>query len=225
MFCNQCQELVSDYIDGALELGEQLQVERHLSDCESCRTVRDDLLQIVHFSRQLPLQTPSGAVWARISSAVSSEQPSSAWYRTARRLSTIRTRHFDVSIPQLLASAAALVIVATVTVTLLRRQQGSMDLASTGGIPTVGERTPLSHRDVAQMEEKINELARTVEQRKGTWNPALREAFQRNLIYVDQSLEECRLDLDANPADDVSQELMLGVYREKMRLLASFSEF
>ena len=224
MFCNQCQELVSDYIDGALELGEQLQVERHLSDCESCRTVRDDLLQIVHFSRQLPLQTPSGSVWARIRSEVSSEQPASVWYRTARRLSTIRASHFDVSIPQLVASAAALVIVATVTVALLRRQ-GSADLTPTGGTSTTGERTPLSHRDVAQMEEKINELAHTVEQRKGTWNPELREAFQRNMIYVDQSLAECRLDLDANPADDVSQELMLGVYREKMRLLASFSEF
>ena len=223
MFCNQCQEMVSDYIDGALELGEQLQVERHLSDCESCRTVRDDLLQIVHFSRQLPLQTPSGAVWARISSAVSSEQSSSVWHRTARRFSTIRARHFDVSIPQLLASAAALLIVATVTVTLLRRQ-GPVDL-NPGGTGTTGERTPLSHRDVAQMEEKINELAQTVEQRQRTWNPELREAFQRNMIYVDQSLAECRLDLDANPADDVSQELMLGVYREKMRLLESFSEF
>ena len=224
MLCNQCQELVSDYIDGALELGEQLQVERHLADCEACRAVRDDLLQIVHFSRQLPLQTPSGAVWARISSAVSSEQPSSVWYRTARRLSTIRARHFDVSIPQLLASAAALVIVATVTVTLLRRQ-GPGDLTANGGQVTPGERMPLSHQDVAKMEAKINELAKTVEQRQSTWNPALRETFQRNLIYVDQSLEECRLDLDANPADDVSQELMLGVYREKMRLLASFSEF
>jgi anti-sigma factor RsiW len=224
MFCNQCQELVSDYIDGALELGEQLQVERHLSDCEPCRAVRDDLLQIVHFSRQLPLQTPSGAVWARIRSEVSSEQPASVWNRTARRLSTIKTRHFDMSIPQLLASAAALVIVASVTVALLRRQE-PVSLSNAGGTASLEERTLLSHQDVAQMEEKINELAVTVEQRKRTWNPKLREAFQRNMIYVNQSLAECRLDLDANPADDVSQQLMLGVYREKMRLLASFSEF
>ena len=125
MFCNQCQELVSDYIDGALELGEQLQVERHLADCEACRAVRDDLLQIVHFSRQLPLQTPSGTVWARISSAVASEQPASIWHRTARRLSTMKSRHLDVSIPQLLASAAALVIVASVTVTLIRRHESA----------------------------------------------------------------------------------------------------
>ena len=222
MFCNQCQELVSDYIDGALELGEQLQVERHLADCEACRAVRDDLLQIVHFSRQLPLQTPSGTVWARIRTAVDSEQPLSVWHRTARRVSTMKSRHFDVSIPQMLASAAALVLVASVTVALLRRHV-STEAGQSGG-PTQG-RSLLSHTDVAQMEERINELAQTVEQRKTTWDPELREAFQRNMIYVDQSLAECRHDLDDNPSDDVSQELMLGAYREKMRLLASFSEF
>jgi anti-sigma-K factor RskA len=225
MFCNQCQELVSDYIDGALELGEQLQVERHLADCEACRAVRDDLLQIVHFSRQLPLQTPSGAVWARIRFEVASEQPASVWYRTARRLSTMRSRHFDVSIPQLVASAAALVIVASVTVTLLRRQVPA-DLTTGGSsLLSMQDRSLLSHRDMVQMEERINELTETVEQRKRTWDPELREAFQRNMIYVDQSLAECRHDLADNPADDVSQELMLGVYREKVRLLASFSEF
>ena len=54
MVCKQCQELLSEYIDGALELGEQVNVERHLADCEPCRAVRDDLLQIVHFSQRLP---------------------------------------------------------------------------------------------------------------------------------------------------------------------------
>ena len=40
MGCKQCQELLSDYIDGALELGEQVNIERHLGDCEPCRAVR-----------------------------------------------------------------------------------------------------------------------------------------------------------------------------------------
>ena len=76
MLCNDCQDHLSDYIDGALELGEQVRVERHLADCEPCRVVRDDLLQIVHFGRKLPMQTPSGAVWARIQTQISEEQPS-----------------------------------------------------------------------------------------------------------------------------------------------------
>ena len=45
MVCKECQELLSEYIDAGLELGEQVNLERHLADCEPCRAVRDDLLQ------------------------------------------------------------------------------------------------------------------------------------------------------------------------------------
>ena len=52
-----------------------------------------------------------------------------------------------------------------------------------------------------------------------------RIAFERNLLYVDQTLVECRHQLNDNPADDVSQELMLNAYREKVRLLEGFDKF
>src|SRR5262249_40938652 len=81
MVCNEYRELLSDYIDGALELGEQVKVESHLADCEPCRAVRDDLLQIVHFSKQLPEHTPSSALWARIQSSIEAEQPAGFWTR------------------------------------------------------------------------------------------------------------------------------------------------
>ena len=75
MICTKCQELLSDYIDGALELGEQVSIERHLADCEPCRAMRDDLLQIVHFSHQLPLQAPASSLWPRIQSDLTELRP------------------------------------------------------------------------------------------------------------------------------------------------------
>jgi anti-sigma-K factor RskA len=227
MLCRECQELASDYIDGALELGEQLQVERHLADCEGCRAVRDDLLQIVHFSRQLPLQTPSSAVWARIKSEVGVERPASIFTRARRRIASVQSRHLAISIPQLVASAAALVIVASVAVTLLRSNQNLPVDSTITTSSLISEQAidRLSHRDMKQYEERINALTERVEQRKGTWNPELQAAFQRNMIYVDQSLVECRNELADNPKDDVSRELMLTAYREKVRLLEGFDKF
>jgi anti-sigma-K factor RskA len=227
MLCRECQELASDYIDGALELGEQLQVERHLADCEGCRAVRDDLLQIVHFSRQLPLQTPSSAVWARIRNEVGIERPASIFTRARRRIASVQSRHLAISIPQLVASAAALVIVASVAVTLLRSGQ-NLPIDSnitTSSLVSEQSRDRLSHRDMKQYEERINALTERVEQRKGSWNSELQAAFQRNMIYVDQSLVECRNELADNPGDDVSRELMLTAYREKVRLLEGFDKF
>lgn len=227
MLCNQCQELISDYIDGALEFGEQLQVERHLADCEACRAVRDDLLQIVHFSRQLPLQTPSGAVWARIKSEVAQEQSVSSWSRIGRWLATIKTSRFDLSLPQLAASAAMLVLVASVTVVLLKRQGLPSDKSAVVGPSsyTARDKNALAHRDIQQIEGRINELNETIEQHKSLWDDGLRATFQRNMANVEQSLAECHHELADNPEDDISQELMLSAYREKMRLLEGFAKF
>ena len=221
MVCTQCQELLSDYIDGALELGEQVNIERHLADCEPCRAVRDDLLQIVHFSHQLPLQSPSPALWSRISSDVESLQ-SGVWSRPQRWLARIRSLNFNLSIPQLAAGAAALVIVISVGVIV---SQDSKKIDPVGPSVAQAEVTPLSSADLQQLEKQISTLSETVEQKKTSWDPELRSEFERNLYYVDQSLVECRHQLKNNPADDVSQELMLNAYREKVRLLEGFDKF
>jgi anti-sigma-K factor RskA len=225
MFCTQCQEILSEYIDGALELGEQVNIERHLADCESCRAVRDDLLQIVHFSHQLPLQSPSPALWSRIRSDVDS-LPSGVWSRPQRWLARIRVLNFNLSIPQLAAGAAALVVVVSVAAILSQRDGRSLQPA----VPSVtsavaADITPLSNSDFQQLEKQISSLSATVEQKKTTWDPELRTEYERNLYYIDQSLVECRHQLKNNPADDVSQELMLNAYREKVRLLDSFQKF
>ena len=224
MVCKQCQELLSEYIDGALELGEQVNIERHLGECEPCRAVRDDLLQIVHFSHQLPMQSPSTALWPRISSDLTELQPS-FWLRPLRWLANFRTLNFNFSVPQLIAGAAALAIVISIGVMVSRRDSSPLALATNTAGVAPSDVKPLSQADLQQIERQISQLSDTVEQRKNSWDPELRIAFERNLLYIDQSLVECRHQLNDNPADDVSQELMLNAYREKVRLLEGFEQF
>lgn len=222
MVCTQCQELLSEYIDGALELGEQVNIERHLADCEPCRAVRDDVLQIVHFSHKLPLQSPSPALWSRISSDVESLH-SGVWSRPQRWLARFKSLNFNLSIPQLAAGAAALVIV--LSVGMIVSQQNGKRVDALGPPVASAEVTPLSSADLQQLEKQISSLSETVEQKKNSWDPELKSEFERNLYYIDQSLVECRHQLKDNPADDVSQELMLNAYREKVRLLEGFDKF
>ena len=223
MFCKQCQQQLSEYIDGALELGEQVNIERHLADCEPCRAVRDDLLQIVHFSQQLPLQSPATPLWPRIQSGLEELKPG-FWSRPPRWWTRFRTVNFNLSVPQIIAGAAALAIVVSIGVTISQRDGGPLQSSAGGGVPP-SDVTPLSKTDMQLLEKQISHLSDTVEQRKDSWDPALRTAFERNLLYIDQSLVECRHQLKDNPADDVSQELMLTAYREKVRLLEGFEKF
>lgn len=226
MICKQCQEVISDYIDGLLELGEQVKIERHLADCEPCRAVRDDLLQIVHFSHQLPEHAPSGSLWARIQSDIAQERPAGFWSRANVWWAQLKTRNFNLSIPQMAASAAALAIVISLGVLLAGRSAApnQMTMASAMEI-NPNDMQRLSTPDIQQLERDVSRLSENIEQRKSTWNPELRAAFDRNMYYVNQSLAECRHQLNDNPADDVSQELMLNAYREKVRLLEGFQSF
>jgi anti-sigma-K factor RskA len=223
MICTECQELISDYIDGLLELGEQTKVERHLADCEPCRAVRDDLLQIVHFSHQLPEQAPSTALWSRIQSELAKEQPAGTSARVRLWWARLREQHFNLSLPQLAASAAALIIVLSIGIIAFRHDPASMQMAITPGVP--GAVNNLSKVDLEELEQQINRLSESIDQKKSEWNPELRAAYERNLIYVNQSLVECRHQVKDNPADDTAQELMLSAYREKVRLLEGFQSF
>jgi predicted anti-sigma-YlaC factor YlaD len=224
MLCTQCQELLSEYIDGGLELGEQVNIECHLSGCEPCRAVRDDLLQIVHFSQQLPVQSPSTSLWPRINAGLVELQPS-FWNRSVGWLTNLRTRNFNFSIPQMIATAAALAIVVSTGIILSRPDNGTTQSAAVLNAPVASDATRLSQTDLQVLEKQISQLSATVEERKDSWDPELRTAFERNLLYVNQSLAECRHQLNDHPGDDVSQELMLTAYREKIRLLEGFEKF
>ena len=71
MVCKQCQELLSEYIDGALELGEQVNIERHLGDCEPCRAVLDACFRFHSASNSLRIIARECFGGTRISSGIS----------------------------------------------------------------------------------------------------------------------------------------------------------
>ncbi len=225
MVCSHCQEILSDYIDGVLELGEQVKMERHLADCEPCRAVRDDLLQIVHFSKQLPEQAPSAAIWARIQSSLAEEQKASPWSRARGWWSRTRGMHFDFTVPQMIAGAAVLAVIISAGAILARRDASSeMTLAGSASF-AASQARPLSNPELQQLERQINDLSQSIEGLKSKWEPEVRITFERNMSYIEQSLAECRHHLNVNPEDGLSQELMLNAYREKVRLMEGFTSF
>jgi hypothetical protein len=226
MRCGDCQEALSEYIDGSLELGELTNIERHLADCETCRAVRDDLLQIVHFSHQLPMHAPSSSLWSRIADDLKNESPPTFWSRLSVWWLRLRSSNLRMTIPQLAASAAAAVILMVAGTTLLRTNGQGPVVDTAGG--NSGEQLRLSNgdmKDMQQIEDQILKLSENLERRKESWDPEIRQAFEKNLYYVNQCLVDCRFKLNDNPSDNVARELMLNAYREKFRLLDSFDKF
>lgn len=220
MRCDDCQALISDYIDGELELGEQTQVEHHLSACTPCRVMRDDLLLIINSSRRLPEETPSNSIWLDICSEIEMTRPNSGLRNLWARVSGWE---FRLSGPQL-AIASISIVVATAAIIGLSQWRDAIVAPSTFGNQATTVKASGSN-DVEDIEQRIGQLQAQVEERREEWQPQVRSSFDRNMLYIDQSLAECRQRLRANPYDDLSQELMLNAYREKVRLLEGFSDY
>jgi anti-sigma-K factor RskA len=225
MNCIECQERISDYVDGALELGEQTKLEQHLANCEPCRAVRDDLLQIVHFSKQLPLHAPTGDLWARIQSGIEAEQPKTFLARAKVWWSHLQVRDFSLSMPQMVAVAAAFVIVVAIGLMIAKKANNDAAQVATATQLENQNKITLSNQDFQEYEQRINQLKESVEQRKEAWGPELRMSFERNMIYVDQSLNDCRQQLSSNPTDEACKELLKNAYSEKIRVLDGFAKF
>ncbi len=227
MNCTDCHEMISDYVDGMLDLGEQTKIERHLANCEPCRAVRDDLLQIVHFSGQLVMHAPPNPadLWQRIQTQIVAEQPRTATAQLKNWWQRLHSRDFNFSIPQVAAVAAALILVAVISLAVFKKSTDAPPIAGQGN----GKEVPLGYNETSpefqELEQRIRELKATVEQRKASWGSDLQSSFERSMVYVDQSLDESRQEYKNNPADEACRELLRNAYREKVRVLQGFANF
>ena len=72
MLCAECQNLLSDYLDGDISDRSRKAVGEHLEACAPCENLRDDLARLIEASANLPLHTPSPRVWEAIQREIGS---------------------------------------------------------------------------------------------------------------------------------------------------------
>ncbi len=236
MNCEKCQDLISDLLDGALNREDQSLLSAHLEECLDCVGVQDDLQSIVGFCRthrgEYDAPPNEQALWLRIRNMVEagagavaaapvSDKParSGFWKSWAGR-------SWELSFAQLTASAAVIVLVVSLsTIVGLRRYQSGDPKA--GVTPANGSLSvaAASVRDrVSKQQQLISYWNQRVEFNKSRWNPEMRETFERNLLVIDQAVNESFNSLNQNPHDEVSEEMLNAALNEKLSLLKEFAE-
>jgi anti-sigma-K factor RskA len=232
MFCDQCSDLLSDYIDGSLELGEQVKVEHHVAECEHCRGIRDDLLQIVQFSRKLPLHAPPSSLWLRIKSEIDLEaRPklgarAAVWWSSLWQHSSSQGFHWATAAATLAGVAILVIVVQTGIFNSSRLMPAvSNQNAVVRSDTRTGSSSDGTRTDISDMEQRIQALAELAREQSVSWSPDVKSAFNRDMSYVDETLAQCHHELSDNPHDDVCREMMLNAYREKVRLLEGFTDY
>lgn len=225
MNCEKCQELVSDLVDGVLNQQDRLSLNAHLEECLACADVRHDLEAIVGFCRtnrgNYDAPPNERALWLRIRNTIESEnrqatrsgaEPATGfWHR-------LFNHSWQLSFPQLAASVVAIVLVVSLaTLVGLRR------IEAPKAADPVAQGFDIDKR-MWHQQQTIKYWNTRIEANRARWSPLMRDTFDRNLSVIDQAVNDSLMELNKNPHDDVSEEMLNAAMNEKIALLREFSE-
>ena len=227
MNCETCQELIHDLIDGSISQTDESTLNTHLKQCLDCESVRQDLASIVGFCRtqrgQYEAPPNERALWLRIRNVIEAEIPNRVAATPAPRrsfLGRLMGHTWELSLPQLATSAVAIVLlVSLATVVGLRRWGGY-------GVPTPVTQVEASNVNdrVWQRQQAINYWNQRVEVNKARWSSEMRETFERNLRVIDEAVANSLNELNRNPHDEVSEQMLNESLNDKLALLKEFSD-
>lgn len=228
MDCEKCQGLLDDSLDGTMPAGERAAFSRHLEECSACAGAREDLEMILGAARESREHTVAPpderAMWLRIRNSIEFDPGAVARTPAVAAAgggiwSRLAGRHWSVSFPQF-ASVAAGVAVSVALVTAFGMRALLTERPAEQPKQKIARRQLQSPDDMV----KIEYLRQRVEQRRARWNPHMRETFDRNMVVIDQTVNEMLQELDERPHDDVSEETLNAAMRDKLQLLKEFSE-
>jgi hypothetical protein len=231
MNCETCQEMVSDLLDGSLSHRDEAILNQHLDECLDCSEVRSDLESIVGFCRthQGEYTAPPNeqALWLRIRNIVESEMPAvvtaPAVTPARKRLAGWFSRSWELSLPQLAASVVGIAILVSLTTIVALRRADTSSVAPAAVMGTMGRTTNISNR-MWQQQQAISYWNQRVEMNKVRWSQEMRDTFDRNLKVIDQAVNDSMSELDRNPHDEVSADMLNQALNEKLTLLKEFGD-
>ena len=232
MNCEKCQELLSEFLDGTLGHAEHTAVGAHLAACPLCAAAREDFHAIIAAARdargQIFLPMDERALWLRVREEVEAESRPVRAGRAAAGAgfwSRLFGQRFELSLPQLAAGAAALVVAAaSVTALGLRFASAPAPEGRAATVRRVVSDDFYPRAYVEQHEASLRYWEQRVEARRASWNPRMRASFDRSVYFLDQSVKDSLDDLQKNPHDEVAEETLNAALREKTELLREFGE-
>ena len=202
MTCNEADDRLDDYVDGALAEGEFQEMELHIASCAACREQERRLRLILAQAHALPREVPP---------------PRTLWPGIAERIA--QSRRVLWQSPLGLAMAAAL-LAAVAAVALLQTGPGAPNPLAT---PSTAVSVSLERNSIAAAErdyEKASaDLLAALEGRRASFSPETIANVETNLAVIDQALSEVRAALGRDPGNPELTRMLVSTHRKKVDTL------
>ncbi len=241
MNCQDCQEFISHYIDGELDEVNSSAVSSHLSICDECVGLFDDFSAILANCGQTDLDADAlpnpRAMWCRINNVIEAEiehQPEPEPIKQG-----LFARGWNLTFSQVGAAVLGIAVISSLlTVVGIRNyfeptgdDFTTRSKESQTTFEKVLSKVGLIDSPELAREKRVNEQravidywTQRVQVKRGQWDAKMRDAFDRNVNEIDQAVHEYTRQLETDPNDDLSGEMLDSALNEKMNLLREFAE-
>jgi hypothetical protein len=189
--CEQAIDWIHTELDGALEPALIERLTEHVSRCESCRSIREDLAHLVVQARHLPREVaPRADLWPQIRDRL---------HRPVHRSSP----RWGWPAGGLLMAAAALL---------------AMFAGSPGPEPQPTAMDELAAWE-STVRGATNDLEQALAARQDEMDPETLAIVTRNLRIIDAAIEETREALSRKPSDEAGRAALAALHQHKLQLL------
>ncbi len=188
---------ISDYVDGGLDRAAAADVDRHVTECASCRELAADLRAVRDAARALPPMAPPSHLWEAVERATGIGRARSTWiWRGA-------------------ALAASLVVAVLVGWQVSSQPEPSPSTAAQVETAVPPAVTAMA----AEYDAAFAGLQRIAVADRAVLDEATRGAFDSSLAAVDRAIDESRAAVATEPENDHAQVSLLESFRMKLALL------
>jgi hypothetical protein len=247
MNCDNCQNLLSEFVDNHIDHSMSAEITAHLDMCGDCADVHRDFTELTGFCTvyQEEEVTPpnSQALWCRINNIIESENQQIAETKVEEKKKAgfweaVWARNWQLSLSQMVSAVIGIAVVSSLLTVVGIRNGGRApgvaqanaslqpslvdSLLSKAGLAEAPEQA--REKSFSEKQVVIDYWNKRVDERKTQWSPKMQDTFARNLNEIDQVVFEYSENLKTNPEDSLTEEMLNSALTEKMELLREFSE-
>jgi anti-sigma factor RsiW len=214
--CERYLNAIHELVDGTLGPIRRAELELHLESCDGCRALAADLQEIARSARSLDVLEPPDRVWKSIAGRLRTERGVTEPAGALGRRRGIAG----------LAIAAALVLAVGASFFLLRPSVTPPPSSTTAQAPS--EPAPSNPVPEDPVQSVVMELAVTekafqnlveASEATNTVDPKTAAALQKNLLVMNEAINETRKALVADPQSAPARASLYEVLKQKIQFL------
>jgi hypothetical protein len=203
---------LSEYLDDELDDETRQALAVHLAGCSQCQGVLEDLQGVIARAGRLEDREPEAELWPGIKAAIGSGKVVSLESRRG-------ARRFSFTLHQLVAAAAALVLVSGGVAWFIASGSPVSTLAVEPEEPPVPMYQPVLFDRNGRADSAITELEQILESQRESLDTSTVRILSDNLSLIDRAIGQARKALESDPNNPYLNDHLARTMRKKIEVL------